>query len=168
MCGGCHTSNGADMEPKWAPLNTVKVEAKPDGLWGLVTDYVPGSRLLRFTLVNKDAQNQTLPIKWNPTKEVDSGANGTVVAPPKSGLLSGGGLYGALIGKLGGSSGDVPDSSQPTAPYGNKRVFTVGSHCVISLGPTEGGPLFLTMNDNPEGFPNHSGALHVLIEEYGT
>lgn len=156
------------MEPTWAPLKAFELEARPDVLWSLVTDYVPGSRLLRFTLVDQDAQKNALPITWSPAKGTDCGANGTIVAPPKSGLLSGGALYGALIGKLGGSSADVPDSSQPAAPYGNKRVFTVGSHCVISVGPTEGGPLFLTMNDNPEGFANHSGALHVLIEQYGT
>jgi len=156
------------MEPTWAPLKTFKLEAGPDVLWGLVTDYVPGSRLLRFTLVDQDAQKNPLPTTWSPAKGMDCGANGTIVTPSKSGLLSGGALYGALIGKLGGSAADVPDSSQPTAPYGNKRVFTVGSHCVISVGPTEGGPLFLTMNDNPEGFRNHSGALHVLIEQYGT
>jgi hypothetical protein len=45
-------------------------------------------------------------------------------------------------------------------------VFGVGSHCVISLASTEGGPLYLTMNDNPEGFTSHSGSLHVLIEQY--
>jgi hypothetical protein len=44
----------------------------------------------------------------------------------------------------------------------------VGSHCVISLGATKGGPLFVTMNDTPEGFANHSGALVVLVEECGT
>jgi len=82
--------------------------------------------------------------------------------------LCGGALYGALIGKIGGSSADVPDNSQQASPYGSRRAFAVGSHCVISLGATKGGPLFVTMNDTPEGFANHSGALVVLVEECGT
>jgi hypothetical protein len=75
-------------------------------------------------------------------------------------------MYGALVGKIGGSSADLPDSSSPGAAYGNKRVFPVGSHCVVLLGSAEGGPLFLTMNDSPEGFAHHSGVLHVRVEEH--
>jgi hypothetical protein len=152
------------MDPKWTSLAKFKVEARPSGLW-IVAGYFAGSRLLRFTVLDKDAQNQTVPTSWNPATGIKCGADGLGIAPTKSGLLTLGALYGALIAKLGGSSADVPDGSQPTAPYGNKRVFAVGSYCVISLAATEGGPLFLTMNDNPEGFVNHSGALHVLIEE---
>lgn len=144
------------------------VEAKPTGLWNLVTNYVTGSRLLRFRWLPQDAQGNPLPDKWNPGTNVLCGADGTWITPAKTGLLSGGALYGALIGKIGGSSADVPDTSQPAAPYGSRRVFAVGSHCVISLGSTEGGPLYLTMNDAPEGFASHSGALTVLIEECGT
>jgi hypothetical protein len=156
------------MEPSWKVLKSFNVEAKIAGFWSLVVDYVPGSRLLRFTLIEQDAQGQRSPTSWSPAKNVHCGADGTNVTPTKSGLLSCGALYGALIGKIGGSSADVPDGSQPTTPYGSKKVFAVGSHCVISLSGTEGGALFLTMNDNPEGFANHSGALYVLIEECGT
>lgn len=80
------------------------------------------------------------------------------VTSTKSELLGRGELYGALIGKIGGSSADIPDGSQPTARYGSNRVFAIGRHWVISLSATGGGELFLTMNDNPEGFANHSGA----------
>jgi hypothetical protein len=156
------------MEPSWKSLKPFKVEAKATGFWSLVADYVPGSRLLRFGLIKQNAQGEALPVLWSPAKGIECGPDGTNVTPPKSGLLSGGALYGALIGKIGGSSADIPDVSQSTAPYGTKRVFAVGSHCVISLSATDGGPLFLTMNDNPEGFVNHSGALYVLIEEYST
>jgi hypothetical protein len=45
-------------------------------------------------------------------------------------------------------------------------VFAVGSYCLISIGATEGGPLFLTMNDSPEAFAHHSGALYVLVEQH--
>ncbi len=156
------------MDPKWKTIKAFKVEAKPTGLWNLVTDYVPGSRLLRFTLLENDAQNQPVGVLWSPAKDVQCGADGISIAPAKSGLLTCGALYGTLIGKLGGSSADVADSSQPITPYGTKRVFAVGSRCVITLAGADGGPLFLTMNDTAEGFLNHSGALHVLIEEYST
>lgn len=156
------------MEPSWKVVKAVRVEAKPTGYWNLVIGYLPGSRLLRFSLLARDEHGHPLSTAWNPAPTVSCGADGTNVTPAKSGLLSGGASYGALIGKIGGSSADIPDTSQPTTPYGGKRVFAVGSQCVISLGATEGGPLFLTMNDNPEGFSNHSGALHVQIEEYGT
>jgi hypothetical protein len=155
------------MEPSWQQLKLVKVESTV-ALWSLAKDYIAGSRLLRFTVVDKDEQKQTASISWSPIKGTMCGANGIVANPPKSGCLSTGAPYGALIGKLGGSSADIPDSSTPTAPYGTKRVFAIGTHCVIALGGSEGGPLYLTMNDSPDGFANHSGDLHVLIEEYGT
>jgi hypothetical protein len=153
---------------KWTPLKRVRIEARPTGLWSVVTDYVLGSRLLRFSLLDTDPQNQPVSLFWNPASGVQCGADGIGIFPSKTGLLSPGAMYGALIGKIGGSSADIPDPSQPTSPYGSKRVFGVGSYCVISLAAAEGGPLFLTMNDNPEGFANHSGALHVLMEEYST
>jgi hypothetical protein len=156
------------MDPQWTPLKRFKVEARPTGLWSVVSDYVPGSRLLRFTLLDKNAQNLPVSTSWSPATGVQCGADGIGIATAKAGLLTPSALCGALIAKLGGSSADVPDGSQPTAPYGNKRVFAVGSHCVISLAATEGGSLFLTMNDSPEGFANHSGELYVLIEEYST
>ena len=156
------------MEPSWKDLKSFKVETGKAGLWSLVADYVPGSRLLRFTLIEQDAQGRPLPITWSPAHDVHCGADGISVTPAKTSLLSGGALYGALIGKIGGSSADVPDASQPATPYGAKRVFAVGSHCVIALGSTDGGALFLTMNDNPDGFANHSGELHVRVEECGT
>lgn len=155
------------MEPSWQKLKMVKLEATAP-LWTLVMDYVPGSRLLRFTVADKDESQRTVSTSWHPITGTTCGADGVTVSPSKSGLLSNAALYGALIGKLGGSSADVPDSTSPTAPYGNKRVFAVGSHCMIVLGTTDGGPLYLTMNDTSDGFVHHSGSLHILLEEFAT
>jgi hypothetical protein len=76
--------------------------------------------------------------------------------------------YGALIGKVGGSMGDLPDTSPGTAgPYPNVRVFAVGSCVVISLPtPADGGAVFLSMNDKPEDFDKHSGELLAVLEYY--
>jgi len=154
--------------PNWQTLATVAVQARPVGLWNLAVDYVPGSRLLRFTVLALDQQNKKFSTIWNPVKGTDCGADGIVTNPLKTGLLCTGAQYGALIGKLGGSSADLPDSSSPAGPYPNKKVFGVGSYCVISLSNLEGGPLFLTMNDSPDGFEGHQGDLHALIEYYST
>lgn len=155
------------MEPIWQALKRVRVEARPVGLWGLAIDYVPGSRLLRFTVLTTDQHGGSAPSSWSPIKGTDCGADGIpTTSPPKAGLLNTAALYGALIAKVGGSSADIPDPSSAMAPYGNKRVFPVGSYCVVLIGSTEGGPLFLTMNDSPDGFVSHSGALHVLIEQH--
>jgi hypothetical protein len=115
-----------------------------------------------------DEQQTAVPTLWSPINGVDCGADGIRNALPKAGFLSTAAAYGALIGKIGGSSADLPDSSSAASPYGNKRVFAVGTYCVVSIGGTDGGPLFLTMNDSPEGFAYHSGALCVLIEQHTT
>lgn len=154
------------MDPIWQTFKLVEVKAQPTGFWGLVSSYLPGSRLLRFTVVEKDENGKPVLTTWNPASGIRCGADG-ITQPTKSGLLNSAALYGALIGKFGGSSADVPDTVASTSPpYPTKRVFGVGSHCVISLTSAEGGPLYLTMNDNPDGFASHSGSLHVLIEQY--
>jgi hypothetical protein len=152
------------MDPAWQRYKLIEIKAQPDGLWTLVSSYVPGSRLLRFTVVNKDANGNPALTRWSPATGTDCSADG-IASSAKTGTLSSAAQWGALIGKLGGSSADVPDPGATSMPYGNKRVFGVGSHCVISLVSTEGGPLYLTMNDIPEGFNSHSGSLHVLIEQ---
>jgi len=154
------------MEPSWQKIKLVKIEASATPLWILASDYVSGSRLLRITVVDKDENNANVAITWSPASGTNSGPDGLTTTATKSGMLTGGALYGALIGKLGGSSADVPDASSPLTPYGTKRVFAVGSHCVISVANADAGPLFFTMNDAPPGFAQHSGALHILVEGY--
>ena len=156
------------MEPSWQKIKLLKLEATPSPLWYLASDYVAGSRLLRITVVNHDENNANVATTWSPIGGTNCGPEGVTTSAAKSGLLTGGALYGALIGKLGGSSADVPDASSPTAAYGTKRVFAVGSHCVISLANADTGPLFFTMNDAPSGFAQHSGILYILVEEYPT
>jgi hypothetical protein len=155
------------MKPNWQNITIVKVESGP-GIWQIAEEYIPGSRMLRFKVLNVDAAKNSVPTVWNPLNGTGCGADGVYSAPSKANLLCSAAMYGALIGKLGGSSADLPDSSSPLTPYGSKRVFTVGTHCIISLSSTDGGPLYLTMNDSPESFSHHSGALHVQIDEYAT
>ena len=154
--------------PNWQRFDIVTVQAQPVGLWNLACDYVPGSRLLRFKVLALDAQGNILPTIWTPAKGTDCGPDGVTTAPAKTGMLYAGAQYGALIGKLGGSSADIPDSSSATGPYVNRKVFAIGSCCVISVSNSEGGPLFLTMNDSADGFAGHLGKLCVSVEFYST
>jgi hypothetical protein len=84
----------------------------------------------------------------------------------KNGLLPVSALRGALIAKIGGSTADVPDPSNPTTPYGSKRVFAVGLFCVVSLAAADAGPLFVAMNDSVGSKSGHAGTLQVAVEEF--
>src|SRR5262249_48683625 len=73
---------------------------------------------------------------------------------------------GAIVGKIGGSTADLPDTSaNAKGPYGGRKAFASGSCTVVELEATDSGPLFLTINDSPNQFYNHAGELWVLIEE---
>lgn len=123
-----------------------------------------GPCLLRLRVVEQDAGGVSVPTVWRPSAAVESTANG-ISSPVRTGLLTTTALRGALIGKVGGSTADVPDLATAVAPYGAKKVFAVGSNCIVSLNAAEGGPLYLTMNDSPDSFAEHDGALYVLIEQ---
>jgi hypothetical protein len=153
--------------PAWQKLDLLKVDARPVGLWNLAIEYVSGSRLLRFKVVALDDLGHIFPSVWSPIKATECGADGIVTTPLKTGLLCSGAQYGSLIGKLGGSSADLSNANSAGAS-GNSKVFAVGSYCVMSVGSSEGGPLFLTMNDSPDGFEGHKGELLVSIEHYST
>jgi len=154
------------MTPTWQKLVVLKVDARPLGLWNLATEYVSGLRLLRFKVLTLDETGQAQSSEWRPVEGTKCGADGTATTPMKTGLLYPGAQYASLIGKLGGSSADLPDPSSVGNPYGNKKVFAVGTYCIISVGASEGGPLYLTMNDSPDGFEKHSGELFVSVEHY--
>jgi hypothetical protein len=61
---------------------------------------------------------------------------------------------GALIGKFGGSTGDARDP----------KPFIVGRHCIVRV-PDEGGPLYLTINDTPDGMANNVGFARIASIE---
>jgi hypothetical protein len=136
--------------PNWQLLVEVKVQAKPEheALWKLVYEYLAGPRRLRFKATGA----------WQRGPDLTCGPNGA----SREGLvdaanLAGGAQVGALIGKIGGSTADKGDSPA--------QVFAVGEYCVIHFPDTTRGGLFLTMNDKPQNFDQHSGELDVTIEE---
>jgi hypothetical protein len=134
----------------------------------LVQEYIPGVRLLRIQTSGEDQQKKKVPMLWSPATGIQCGPDGDLSKPGVSGMLCSSAAYGALVGKVGGSTGDLPDLTPgTTAPYGNKKVFAAGSDSIIVL-PTaaDGGPLFLSMNDKPDEFPKHSGELFVRLQYY--
>jgi hypothetical protein len=160
------------MQPVWRPLITnVEVPAKPEGLWTQILDYVGPSRKLRFKASGTWAWQDPSAAAPTPGASASSGnaRSGVVSAdekrecgpdgdpwmPPSVDALSQDALIGALIGKIGGSSAVIKNTS----------AFVVGSYCVVEVTDTTKGPLYLTINDVPGGMANNSGTLSVSIWE---
>jgi hypothetical protein len=162
--------------PSWRPVpfknqnqdnaGLVKVEANQAASWNLILPFVAGPRLLRFTIKDKDDKGAAAPTKWHVNANEECGADGLAKSGARSNALVTSAPAGALVGKIGGSTADLPDASTASGgPYAGKKVFAVGSYAVVPLASTDSGPLFLTMNDLPDAFSTHSGALWVLVEE---
>jgi hypothetical protein len=171
------------MALAWQIIDLVRISSCAAGgsFWTLAQEFVPGSRLLRIRVVAKDHDGNNVPALWRHSRDVAFGPDGDPVVTERTcgpdgdpavrertGMLCTGAACGALIGKIGGSTGDIPDSAGGSSgPYAGKKVFAVGKECILSLtAATDGGPLFLTMNDKPEAFPGHSGDLYVLLQCY--
>ena len=146
--------------PSWRKIDLVKVPAKPDGLWTMVVEHITGPRLLRLKVSDKDKADALVPMKWNRTSTEQCGADGQMKTCTNALLPLA--PCGSLIAKIGGSTADMPEAQ---GVYSGRKVFTVGTYCVVLLANTDTGGLFLTMNDAPESFNQHALDLYVLIEE---
>jgi hypothetical protein len=150
-------------------VDTVQVDAKPEGFWNLAIEFCPGPRLVRLRVVDKDKGGAPLPTEWTIDKDLAApttcGANGLGAGDNRSAYLCPAAPQGALIGKFGGSPADIPDLTQSATPFGTKKVFAVGAQCVISLAVGDAGPLYLTMNDELRTFDKHDGMLFVEIHD---
>ena len=76
-------------------------------------------------------------------------------APATAAFLTADALAGALIGKIGGSTGTIKGAT----------IFLVGSESVIEVDDKTQGPLYLTINDIPAGMKDNSGSLKVTISD---
>jgi len=156
----------ADEKSDNGKTGLVKVDAKPPGCWTVILPFVTGPRLLRFSVHDKDDKGAGVPMKWRLNSDEECGADGSIKGGTKTGALVTSAALGALVGKVGGSTADLPDASTAAATGGSgRKLFPVGSYAVVALTSNDSGPLFLTMNDGTEGFATHSGSLWVLIEE---
>src|SRR5229473_2240580 len=64
------------MEPSWQKVKLIKLVATDAPLWTLVRDYVPSSRLLRFTVVDKDETSAQVVSTWCPADKTTCGPDG--------------------------------------------------------------------------------------------
>jgi hypothetical protein len=123
-----------------------RIPARPNGLWTLVAKHVEGDSLLHITA------SATAQWSYSDTDLAICSADGD----PRSLIsrarcLAPAAPVGALIGKIGGS----------TAAASDGLIFVVGMQCTTKV-PPEGGPLYLTINDEPGGMDNNAHAMTVL------
>ena len=138
------------IEPIWLPLDlrTDSVLAKPpEGLWTLVHEYVKGPAKLRIQASGT----------WNYSGSTSCGADGARKAGFAQDSLNASAPLGALIGKIGGSPADRPDS--------RAFVFVAGSYAVVVFDDKVEGAFYLTMNDQISHFEEHSGSIKVKVEQ---
>jgi hypothetical protein len=127
---------------------TVNVPAKPRGLWTRAKDFVEGPFL------TIEARPHGF---WAYADAATSrcGADGDPDALlARANCLNPDAPVGALIGKIGGSSGGVKDGTP----------FVVGGYCVFRV-PDGGGPLYFTINDEYDGMANNAGSITVDFAE---
>ena len=151
-------------QPNWQLLvSKVDVPARPDALWTRAVDYIAGPRKLK--IVSDPGSN------WAIASGNTLGPDGDPALPQNANALPllGSALLGALIGKVGGSGAD--NTSPSPALAGSLQVspgatvpqpFSIGSFCILELLATQKGSLFLTMNDAPVTFSQHTG--HVTVD----
>jgi PA-IL-like protein len=137
-------SKGSEMH--WSEVKEVSVPAKPTGVWTWAIDYVKGPVRI---LVEADAGGT-----WSYSPEGVCGPDGDLNA-----LLTGANMLlpsapiGALLMKIGGSTAGSADGTVRVA--GGKAYFEIDKSVT--------GPLFLTINDEPGGMIDNSGALKVKV-----
>lgn len=131
----------------WTRLTTgFTVPAKPRGLWTLVLDYVDAPATLKIVAAD-DAT-------WSYTPGIWCDADGDLTAMiARARCLLEKGPVGALIGKLGGSTAGSDDGT----------LFLAGQSCVVNVAQGNGGPLYLTINDEITGLGNNAGTISVEV-----
>src|SRR5437879_557338 len=137
----------ADLE--WRLVVEAEVPAKPTGVWTLVHTYL--DRCLRLKLEARGQWTYSANLKdlCGPDGDLASGLDASRCLIPKAPV-------GALIGKLGGSTGGLDDG----------YLFVVGSYCILEPGRAavpKTGPLYLAINDRPDGLADNNGALKVRV-----
>lgn len=125
----------------------VSVSARPSGYWNNTGIYKPKGILLVVSYAGGSWRSNPY---WGPT---DAGGDGRYIA--RSTYLRPGAPEGALIGKVGGDSNG-----------GGSETFAIGNYGFIPQDLE--GLLWLTVNDEPRGFGDNSGAISVTVNVAGT
>jgi hypothetical protein len=133
-------------EPNWTMLVENKnFNAPTETLWVRIVDYVRGPRKLKIQVTGT----------WSYDSSTQCGPDGISTDGFADGNLHHTALKGCVIAKVGGCPGDTVTSD---------KLFAVGSFSIFNIGDAFGA-LFLSMNDAPANFHNHSGSLSVSIFE---
>jgi hypothetical protein len=131
---------------QWAQIVTVKVPAKPGGIWTWAVDPIAGPARVKI----EAAQGAC----WIYSPGKTCGADGDLAAL----LSTDRSLYakapiGALLVKVGGSTAGAAD--------GTIRVAGAKTYFEIAEGTTA--PLFLTINDELGGMGDNDGEIEVTV-----
>jgi hypothetical protein len=131
----------------WREVGKHNLPARPDfGIWTPVLDFVTGPIILCITATGR----------WKPVEALDDCDAGGFRrwSFGRDALLTKKAPLGALVGKLGGSNIAADDA----------EVFAVGTYFVLNVDK-QSGPLYLTINDAPDGFDDNSGEIVVVIKQ---
>src|SRR5439155_508406 len=107
-------------------------------LWHRVLDFVSGPRLLRFSLQDKNSDGAGVPLKWRISATEECGPDGFRDGADRKDFLLPAAPRGALIGKVGGSTADLPETSPPSREYSALAIlFSASAACqrTCSLPP---------------------------------
>lgn len=140
---------------RWTPIiDNVALPARAEGgVWTPVLDYVPGEFLLKVVATGEWGHADGRDNRCGP--EGDSASFLSTKA-----LLAPGVPVGALVAKIGGSTGASDDGT----------VFVVGSYCVFEVPSDKGGPLMLTMNMLPSArsrIPGDASGNNLQVSVFG-
>jgi hypothetical protein len=125
--------------------------AAADGFWTPVLDYVPAGTILKIQARGR----------WNYSDESAAlvGPAGDPASPvARDQLLNAKACIGALVGKIGGSTGEKEGD----------HSFVVGSYCVLEVPEKKAGALMLAMNNLGTARVGSSEPLLVSIHRYQT
>jgi hypothetical protein len=134
----------------WSALSgaaPVDVPAKPSaGVWTKVIEYIEGGTILKLEVGTPEST-------WHYGDEDTCGPDGDVASIMlRSKCLLASAPVGALIGKIGGSTAGTVDGV----------TFVVGTFCIVKVG-ADGGPLYLTINDQENGMSNNKDTMKVTV-----
>jgi len=142
--GGTAAAPPAVDNTEWPFGVEVEVKAKPNGLWTIAREFIPGPVRIRFEAGGT----------WKYSPDSPCGPDGDMLSMISSSqTILKSAPVGSLIAKIGGSSAGQTDGT----------LYLVGSFAVIDIGADVKGPLYLTINDDPGGFMNNSGSLQVKM-----
>lgn len=154
-------------QPVWRKLKDLKVPDK-DCAWTLALDVVSNDKLLKIEAVTGGTWT---PKEFSEACTADGDLRGKLLAQAdKAGIpIVSGAPRGCLIGRIGGSSADLPRTLKDKAPESPSIspwiLFSVGQSLVLQVPGTPIGSLFLGVNDDATRMLEVQGQLVVNLYE---